>query len=132
DPGTTKNEGFDSLIPGFYDWGTWWQGEIGGEYFLANSNLISHQARLHLTPSESVGTGLIGYAFYLDQPAALGPEVTSTSVLTELDWYMDWKANSNFTISFIAAYAHPREAVYQAYQRSENFTYGMIYVAYSY
>ena len=50
DPATATNEGFDSLIPGFYDWGTWWQGEIAGEYFLSNSNLISHQVRLHLAP----------------------------------------------------------------------------------
>ena len=47
---TPRNESFDSLIPGFYDWGTWWQGEIAGEYFLSNSNLVSHQLRLHLTP----------------------------------------------------------------------------------
>ena len=33
DPETTANEGFDPLLLGFYDWGTWWQGEIGGEYF---------------------------------------------------------------------------------------------------
>ena len=26
---------------GFSDWGTWWQGEIAGEYFLSNSNLRS-------------------------------------------------------------------------------------------
>jgi hypothetical protein len=36
-PPTTANEGFDALLPGFFDWGTWWQGEIAGEYFLSNS-----------------------------------------------------------------------------------------------
>ena len=40
-----KNEAFDGLLTGFYDWGTWWQGEIAGEYFVSNSNLISHQLR---------------------------------------------------------------------------------------
>ena len=54
DPATPTNEAFDSLLPGFYDWGTWWQGEIAGEYFVSNSNLISNQLRLHLAPSESV------------------------------------------------------------------------------
>ena len=48
DPATPTREGFDSLLPGFSDWGTWWQGEIAGEYFVSNSNLISHQVRLHL------------------------------------------------------------------------------------
>jgi len=35
---------------GFSDWGTCWQGEIAGEYFLSNSNLISHQVRVRATP----------------------------------------------------------------------------------
>ena len=42
---TPENEAFDGLFTGFYDWGTWWQGEIAGEYFVSNSNLISHQLR---------------------------------------------------------------------------------------
>ena len=46
DPGTIADEAFDPLFVGFYDWGTWWQGEIAGEYFLANSNSISHLARV--------------------------------------------------------------------------------------
>ena len=132
DPNTTTNEGFDSLLPGFYDWGTWWQGEIAGEYFVSNSNLISHQVRVHVTPSESVGAGLIGYAFRLDQPASFGPGVTSKDLATELDAYADWKINSNFLVSFIAAFAHPQAAAEQGYGRTDDFTYGMIYVGYSY
>jgi Alginate export len=129
DPGTTKNESFDALIPGFYDWGTWWQGEIAGEYFLANSNLISHQVRVHVTPSDAVSGGLIAYAFQLDNaPAGL----TSKDIATELDAYADWKLNKNFIVSFVAAVAHPQDAVRQAFNRTEDFFYGMIYVAYSY
>jgi hypothetical protein len=129
DPATTANESFDMLLPGFYDWGTWWQGEIGGEYFLSNSNLISHQLRVHVKPSESVGGGLIGYAFRLDQ---LPTGITSKDVATELDAYTDWSVNHNFIVSFVAAIAHPQAAATQAYNRTSNFTYGMIYVAYAY
>jgi hypothetical protein len=132
DPATATNEGFDALLPGFSDWGAWWQGEIAGEYFLSNSNLISHQVRVHLTPSDALGTGLIGYAFQLDQPASFGPGVTSKNVATELDAYADWQVNKNFLVSFVAAYAHPQEAVAQGFGRTSNFTYGMIYVGYSY
>lgn len=131
DTATTANESFDMLLPGFYDWGTWWQGEIGGEYFLSNSNLISHQLRVHVKPAESVSGGLIGYAFKLDKLPA-GGLVTSKDVATELDAYTDWSVNGNFIISFVAAYAHPQTAATQAYNRTSNFTYGMIYVAYSY
>ena len=75
------------------------------EYFLSNSNLISHQVRLQLAPSEAVGTGLIFYKFLADRPAAYGPEVTSRDVAVELDWYLDWKVNKNFTLSFVGAFA---------------------------
>ena len=129
DPSTPKNEAFDPLIPGFYDWGTWWQGELAGEYFLANSDLVSNQLRLHLTPSDAVSGGLIGYTFKFDKVPA---GTTSKDIASELDAYTDWKANSNFTISFVAAMAHPQQAVKDLYQRSDNFLYGMIYIAYAY
>jgi Alginate export len=129
-PATTKNEAFDGLLTGFYDWGTWWQGEIAGEYFVSNSNLISHQLRVHLKPKESVGMGFILYDFLLDKPASAG--VTSNSVAKELDWYMDWSFNSNFTVSFVLAYADPGAAVQQSSGRTDSFLYGMVFAAYKY
>ena len=132
DPTTPKKEGFDSLLPGFYDWGTWWQGEIAGEYFLSNSNLTSSQVRLHLTPSDSVSGGLMGFLFRLDEPAALAPQVTSKDVAFEVDGYCDWKLNKAFTLSLVAAFADPKGAIQQAYNRTKTFAYGMAYIAYSY
>jgi hypothetical protein len=129
DPGTAKNEGFDGLYTGFYDWGSWWQGEIAGEYFVSNSNLISHQLRVHTKPTDKIGTGLIFYDFLLDRPVA---PVTSDKVAWEVDWYMDWALNDNFTFSFVAAYGDPGQAVEQSSGRTDNFTYGMIFVAYSF
>ena len=120
------------LLPGFYDWGTWWQGEIAGEYFLSNSNLVSHQIRLHLTPSDALSGGLIGYSFRLDQPASFGSGVTSKNLAMELDAYADWKLNSNFTVSLVAAFANPQDAASQGYGRTSNFSYGMVYVAYAF
>jgi hypothetical protein len=130
DPNTSTNEAFDGLLTGFSDWGAWWQGEIAGEYFVSNSNLISHQLRVHMAPSESISTGLILYDFLLDNPESAG--VTSDEIALELDWYMDWSVNDNFTISFVAAVADPKEAVEQSSGRDDTFYYGMIFVAYSY
>lgn len=132
DPSTAKNEGFDGLFTGFYDWGSWWQGEIGGEYFLSNSNLISHQLRVHTTPSDSISTGLILYDFRLDIPASAGPGVTSDKLAYELDWYMDWSINDNFSMSFVAAIAEPDDAVEQSSGRTDTFYYGMVFLAYSF
>ncbi len=39
DASDAHERGLRLAVPGFYDWGTWWQGEIAGEYFLSNSNL---------------------------------------------------------------------------------------------
>lgn len=130
DPATPENEAFDGLFTGFYDWGAWWQGEIAGEYFISNSNLISHQLRVHATPNDAVATGLILYDFLLDQPASAG--VTSDELAYELDWYMDWTVNDNFVMSFVAAVAEPGDAVEQSSGRTETFIFGMIYAAYSY
>lgn len=132
DPATAKNEGFDGLLTGFHDWGSWWQGEIAGEYFVSNSNLVSHQLRLHLTPSDAISTGLILYDFRLDQPASFGPLVTSDDVGHELDWYMEWSVNDNITISFVAAAAEPGDAIEQLSGRTDTFWYGMVFAAYSF
>ena len=131
-PETPSNEAFDPLFLGFHDWGTWWQGEIAGEYFLSNSNLKSHLVRAHVTPNDSVSGGLLFYDFKLDHPASFGPEVTATDVALEIDAYTDWDVNSNFSISFLGAYADPGKAVQQATGRTKNFVYGMIYVGYSF
>ena len=130
DPATAKNEAFDGLLTGFYDWGTWWQGEIAGEYFVSNSNLISHQLRLHVSPNDAISTGLIFYDFQLDHPESAG--VTSDDVAYELDWYMDWTVNDNIIISFVAAVADPGDAVEESSDRTDTFLYGMIFAAYSF
>jgi hypothetical protein len=132
DPNTGRSEAWDPLLPGFYDWGSWWQGEIAGEYFMANSNLASHQVRLHLAPNDRIGTGVIAWEFLADEPAAVGPGVTARDIALEIDWYMDWKLNKNFSTSFVGAFANPGRVVAQNSGRTQNFGYGMIYFAYSY
>jgi hypothetical protein len=130
DPATSENEAFDGLLTGFSDWGEWWQGEIAGEYFVSNSNLISHQLRVHVTPSDSISTGLMFYDFALDNPASAG--VASDDVAIELDWYTDWSLNDNFILSFVAAVAEPGDAVEQSSGRTDTFWYGMLFLAYSF
>ena len=132
DADTPRNENFDPLLPGFHDWGTWWQGEIGGEYFLSNSNLLSHLARVHVTPNDAVSGGLLFYKFLLDQPETFAPGVTASSLAFETDLYVDWKINGNFVASFVTAFANPQTAARQAFGRTRNFGYGMVFLAYSY
>jgi len=130
DPTTPENEAFDGLLTGFYDWGAWWQGEIAGEYFISNSNLISHQLRVHTKPIESLATGLIFYDFRLDNPASAG--VTADDIAYEVNWYADWTVNDHFIVSFVAAAAEPGDAVEQSSGRTDTLLYGMIFAAYSF
>jgi hypothetical protein len=132
DPDTSANEAFDPLFPGFHDWGYWWQGEIAGEYFLSNSNLRSQLIRAHVAPTDALGGGLMFYKFTFDQPASVGPGVTSSDAAFEIDMYVDWKVNSNFSVSLIGAFANPGDGVQQATGRTKNFGYGMVYLGYSF
>jgi hypothetical protein len=132
DPSTPRSEAFDPLFLGFSDWGTWWQGEIAGEYFLANSNLKSHQGRLHLAPHDRVGIGAIVYRFLAHRPATFGSGVTSDDVAWEVDGYTDWKLNETFTLSLVSAWATPGDALRQNSGRTKPLGLGMLYLAYSY
>ena len=133
DPATSSNEAFDPLFLGFHDWGTWWQGEIAGEYFLSNSNLKSHLVRVHVSPTDAVSGGLMFFKFSFDQSGVgCGPGVTDSDAAFEIDAYTDWKVNSNFTVSVLVAYADPGKAVQQSTGRTKNLVYGMVYVGYSF
>ena len=58
--------------------------------------------------------------------------MTETDAAFEIDAYVDWKLNTNFTVSVVGAYADPGKAVQQATGRTKNFAYGMVYVGYSF
>ena len=38
----------------------------------------------------------------------------------------------NFTLTLVGAFANPHKAVQQAYNRTSTFSYGMVYIAYSF
>jgi hypothetical protein len=94
DPATGTNEGFDPLLPGFFDWGTWWQGRS------PESTSVQLQPDLapgapHLAPSDAVGTGLIFYKFLADRPAAYGPE--GMRATWPWSWIGTWTGRSTRT-----------------------------------
>ena len=88
--------------------------------------------RAQVTPNDAVSGGLLFYRFSLDQPQAIAPEVTDKDVAFEIDAVVDWKVNANFTVSVVGAFADPGKAVQQSSGRTKNFTYGMVYVGYSF
>jgi hypothetical protein len=88
--------------------------------------------RAHITPVEAVSGGVMLFKFRLDQPASFAPGVTDPNLAFEMDGYADWKINKTFTASFIFAFGNPQTAAQQAFNRTKNFAYGMVFLAYSY
>ena len=128
DPGTPANEAYDPLFPGFEDWGTWWQGEIAGEYFISNSNLNTHMVQLSLHPTETIRTGLLYFQYRLNERGSYEGGVSSDDLGEEVNFHLDWKFHRNWSTSFVLARNEPGSAVEEAFGRSEAFNYGMIYL----
>lgn len=128
DPDTTANEQYDPLFPGFRDWGTWFQGEIAGGWFLSNSNLRSHMLRTTLEPSEDLRIGIGYFDFAADQPGSFGTGATSRDIAREFDLIVEWSPVDAVSLTFVLANADPGAAIEQAFDRTSNFRYGMFYV----
>ena len=131
-PNTAANEDFDPLFPAFHDWGSWWQGEIAGEYFLSNSNLKTHMLRLRTKPTDNIGTGLLFFDYALDQPGSYQGGVSSSDLGQEVNWFMDWQVSKMFSLNFILAHNNPGKAIEEAFGRKKSFKYAMVYLAFSY
>ena len=131
DPNTSADESFDPLFPGFRDWGTWWQGEIAGEYFLSNSNLKTHMLHLRLQPSEKVSTGLLFFDYRLHQPGSYQGGVNSKEIGQEINFFLDWVATDLWSISLIIAHNQPGDAIEEAHERTQAFEYAMVYATFS-
>jgi len=72
------------------------------------------------------------YKFTLDEPRAAGINVTASDIAVEADVYADWKLNGNVTLNLVGAFANPGDAVQQKTGRTQNFSYGMVYITYSF
>jgi hypothetical protein len=101
-------ESFDALFYGMSDWGTWYQGEILGNFVATNSNLETHAFRLRVEPDESWKINLIGMIFELDEFATRTPAPHRRSArgvdsgqgpASELDLIVDWEVGEHLTLT---------------------------------
>jgi hypothetical protein len=126
DPDTSKDEGFDALYYGFNDWGTWYQGEILGEYVLENSNLIAHTVQLQAKPLDDLDVRLFYYRFRLDDPQGFDAGVTAKDFAQEIDLTADWSATDQLTFSAVGAVSLPDKAAKQYTGGNDNWWYLMV------
>jgi len=116
--GDNGNRNFDPLFYGMSDWGTWYQGEILGNWIVSNSNLNSHQIRLNLSPNDTVNMNVIYYHFLLDSrmqnlvPIPVEP-VTSKNLADEINVIVDFNITSWWTMAITFSVDIPGRAAQQ-------------------
>jgi hypothetical protein len=129
DPNTTDNEAFDPLFYGSTDWGSWYQGEILGEYALSNSNLTSHAVRLRANPSDEVTLTAIYYTFYLPEEESFG--TTDDHYADEVDFLVDWTLTDRLTLSGMAGVAMPGDAATESTGGDDDWSQVLISLSWS-
>ncbi len=128
--------GFDSLFTGLPDWGYWFQGEVLGESVLSNSNLISHQVRLKVAPTDTLAVNLIYYRFLLDNRnqsfgLTAGP-VSSHALANEVDLIADITMANWWSITATVAMANPNKGFKQAVNGSSTWITGYLYLNFNF
>lgn len=95
--GSGTSHSYDPLFYGSAaGYGSWYMGEIIGQYVLFNSNDDVNMLRLAFQPTDKVDFGLIGYHFDF---AALPAGVTSHHAFNEADLYADYAPLSWLTFT---------------------------------
>jgi hypothetical protein len=129
DPATRDDELFREVAYGFTDWGSWYQGEITGEYVFGNGNLDSQQVRLKVQPSKELTLNLLYYDFTIDQPASLG--ITSDDWGDEVNFAVDWHVNDHLYVMGVLAALFPGKGAEQWTGGNDDWVHSMLYVTYS-
>jgi hypothetical protein len=132
DPNTAANEAFDPLYYGSTDWGSWYQGEILGEYALTNSNLESYAMRLRANPTEDLTLTLTAFRFMIPEEATFGSGITDDHYGDEVNFLVDWVIRENLSMYMMAGVAFPGDGAEQATGGDENWTQAIVGLSWNY
>jgi hypothetical protein len=134
-------EAFDPLFYGFADWGTWYFGEIFGEYVGSNRNLDAHTLRLRAEPREGWTVQLLAFVFRLDELAPdLQPRLFDARILDirdkhlgyEVDLVVDWEMNDHLTWSGVVGALVPGAGLEQGTGGGSVWTHFMLLASVSF
>jgi hypothetical protein len=94
--------------PFFYNaitrgYGTWFIGEIVGNYVISNSNVNIHEVALSVFPLDNVKLSVWGYTYNYDQKAQVGS--TSDNLAREIDFTAEWSITDNIALSGALGFA---------------------------
>lgn len=112
---------FDPLFYGGSDWGTWYVGEILGNFVLTNGNAVFHTIRLRAAPVDSVDVSVLFHHAELDRLpreilSRVAPRVAnvrSKPIAEEVDLIVDWEATDWLAFTGAIGAAFPNDAAKQ-------------------
>ena len=132
----STDKAFDPLFYGQSDWGTWFQGEILGNWVTANSNLLSWLLRLELRPVESVTLNLLYFHFNLAQftttevsrdDVVHTVNVNSKNLGDEVNFAVDWEVNKHLLLTGVYGFNVPGKAARAFTGGSKVWNHFMLY-----
>jgi Alginate export len=110
-------ESYDPLFTtgGSRGFGSWFLGEIFGQYISANTNLNLEMVHLKFSPLDTLDFGVLYYNFRFDQAVQFKtPLITSKNAAQEVNFYSVWSATEWLTVTgvlgFMAAGAGLKQA----------------------
>lgn len=104
-PNDNTDKSFDPLFYGTSrGYGTWYQGEIIGQYMIFNSNVNVNMLNLSVKPIDPLKLSLIAYRFEWDKKAQF-TNVTEAHAADELDFVAEYTVNDNVSVAGTVAAA---------------------------
>jgi hypothetical protein len=119
DPQDRIKQSYDPLFTtgGSRGFGSWFLGEIFGQYISANTNLNLVMAHLKFSPLDMVDFGLLYYGFCFDQVAQFNsPLITSKNAAQEFNLYSIWSPTEWLTVTGVLGFMVPSAGLKQATQ----------------
>ena len=130
DPADEDRKDFDPLFYGLSrGWGTWFQGEIVGEYLLFNGNQVNHMIHLSAQPAESVVIGALYFHFDLAEKDYFGTPVSDKDFADEINFYADWTVNDNLLLGAVYGAAWPGNAAEEVFGDDDVYHLFQVYAA---
>jgi len=122
-PYDNKKTAYD---PFFYNatsrgYGTWFMGEIVGNYIISNSNVNVNMLNFSVNPRDDLKLSVLGYVYDYDKRAQYSNSMSSDSLAKEIDFVAEWTITDNVSLSGAFAAAQSG-AGYRQYQQSQGFS----------
>jgi len=117
DPNTAEDEAYDGMFYGFTNWGTWFIGEVTGEYILFQSNFNVNMLMVQAAPYDNLFLTAAYFNFTINEPGA----GVDDHFGSEVNFIADWAVNDNMAISGVYGVLSPGDNAEAQFANDDNF-----------